>query len=60
MVAIGVAPSDEIQVFLFTITHEFLELPCWGRNLGIKRQIGRTNNQTSHGLALIVFYLNCY
>jgi hypothetical protein len=58
-VTVGVALLDEKKFFLFTVTHEFLKLPCWRRILGLKRQIGRANNQTFLCLALIVFYLIC-
>jgi hypothetical protein len=55
MVTIGVTPYNELEVLLFTIAHKLIKFPCWGRILGIKREIGRTSNQTFLCLALVVF-----
>jgi hypothetical protein len=55
IVAVGSPPHhDQIEVLLFTITHNFLELLCLGRILGIVRQISRADKQTSFFLSFII------
>jgi len=56
----GVASHNEIEVFIFAISHEIPKFFWWRRMLGILGKVFRTYNQAMFCSFLITFYKNCY
>jgi hypothetical protein len=58
--SIGVAPHSQIEVLLFTITHEVLKFLRLRGVLGIIREVCRADDQASLYPFLIIVDNNCY
>jgi hypothetical protein len=60
MMCIGVTPHNQIEVLLFTVTHEVLKSLRWRGILGIMREICRAYDQASLYPFLVIVDKDCY